>query len=74
VITVEIGDRHLPTGPRILRGASADAKVAVVDPGGANRGLERPMDTIPGWTIISRADLVIDHDLGRAACRVRRND
>ncbi len=54
-------------GPRLLGEQLADALVAVVDLGGANRLLSRPMDLILGWTTLSQASWYVDHRHSRAA-------
>jgi hypothetical protein len=57
--------------PRILGKQLAEALVAIVDLSAANRTLDRPMDLILGWTLLSQADWYIDHPGRRAACLPR---
>lgn len=55
-------------GPLVLRRAMPDSLVAIVDLDGANSTLERPMDLILGWPIISAAVWVFDHSEQVGAC------
>jgi hypothetical protein len=54
--------------PVILGSELSDSLVAVVDLSGANRTVERRMDLILGWPIISQAAWVIDHASRVATC------
>ena len=58
-------------GPQILGERFADALVAFVDLSGANSTLERRMDLVLGWTVLSQADWYVDHQGARAACTPR---
>jgi hypothetical protein len=46
----------------------AGALVAIVDLSDPSRTLERRMDLILGWRVLSQADWYVDHDGARAAC------
>ena len=61
----------LMRGPTILGERFADALVAIVDLSGANSTVERRMDLILGWTVLSQADWYIDHRGARGACTPR---
>ena len=58
----------LMQGPEILGEQLAEARVAIVDLSLPNSTLERPMDIVLGWTVISQGDWFIDHPAARAAC------
>lgn len=48
-------------GPTILGREFAESLVAIVDLSAANATLERPMDLILGWPLLSQATWIIDH-------------
>lgn len=56
-------------GPVVLARQLSDSPVAVVDLSAANSTVDRRMDLILGWPIISQAAWVIDHGERVAACR-----
>jgi hypothetical protein len=62
----------LMQGPEILGEQLAEARVAVVDLAVPNKTLERRMDVVLGWTVISQCHWFIDHPAARAACTLRR--
>jgi hypothetical protein len=56
----------LMAGPTILGRRFAESPVAIVDLGAVNRTLDRPMDLILGWPVISQAGWIIDHARAKA--------
>lgn len=56
-------------GPVVLGRELSDSPVAVVDLSAVNSAVDRRMDLLLGWPIISQAAWVIDHDQCVAACR-----
>jgi hypothetical protein len=56
-------------GPVVLGRQLSDSLVAVVDLSAANSTVDRRIDLILGWPIVSQAAWVIDHEERVAACR-----